>query len=134
MKYYRIFSLLMVFIFALVGLTFLFYSNGVLDFFNSIASLIGMKQAPVNGLNFYLILATGYMYLVTLLAYFMYKNPANLIFPLLLTNAKLASSILSLCFFTLHQPYTIYFANFLVDGLIGITVLFFYLKLKKDQQ
>jgi len=132
MKYYRTFSLIMVIVFTLVGLTFLFLTNGVLDFFNSIAVNLGMQQSPEQGINFYLILASGYMYLVTLLAFLMFKNPENQYFPLLLTNAKLASSVLSLCFFLFHQPYIIYIVNCIVDGTIGLIVLYFYLKIKKS--
>lgn len=133
MKYYRSISLLMVFIFAVVGLLFLFLPNGVLTFFNSIAAQFGMKQSPVQGINFYLILASGYMYLVSLLAYMMYKHPDNHYFPLLLANAKLASSVLSLCFFIVHEPYLIYITNCIVDGSIGLLVLYFYLKMKRGK-
>jgi hypothetical protein len=123
----------MVFIFAVVGFTFLFFTNGVLVFFDSIAAHIGMKQSPVQGINFYLILASGYMYLVSLLAYMMYKHPDNHYFPHLLANAKLASSVLSLCFFIAHEPFLIYITNCIVDGSIGLLVLYFYLKIKKGQ-
>jgi len=131
MKYYRTFSLLMAIIFAIVGFIFLFLTNGVLVFFNSIATYFGMKQSPVQGINFYLILASGYMYLVSLLAYMMYKHPDNHYFPLLLTNAKFASSVLSLGFFILHEPFLIYITNCIVDGSIGVLVLYFYFKIKK---
>ena len=133
MKYYKTCSLLMAILFAVVGFIFLFLSNGVLIFFNFISTYAGIKQSPVEGLNFYLILAAGYMYLVTILAYMMYKHPDNRYFPLLLTNAKFASSILSFCFFILNQPYLIYITNCIIDGSIGILVLYFYLTIKKKQ-
>ena len=133
MKYYRTISLLMVLVFAVVGLLFLSLPNGVLAFFNSIAAHIGMKQSPIQGISFFLILASGYMYLVSLLAFLMYKHPNNHYFPLLLTNAKLASSVLSLGFFIVHQPYLIYMTNGIVDGSIGLLVLYFYLNIKKGQ-
>jgi len=133
MKYYRIVSLLMMLTFAVVGFIFLFHADGVLEFFNSVAASTGMKPSPVHGVDFYLILAAGYMYLVSLLAFMMFRHPDNPYFPLLLTNAKLASSVLSLCFFILHQPYLIYLTNCLADGLIGLLVLYFYFKLKKRQ-
>jgi len=123
----------MVIIFGIVGFIFLFFSDGVLEFFNSIAIYTGMKPSPVNGVNFYIILATGYMYVVSLLAYMMYKHPDNQYFPLLLGNAKLASSILSLGFFILHQPYPIYIINNIVDGSIGMMVVYFYFKIKDNQ-
>ena len=133
MKYYRPMSLIMAITFALVGLIFLLFADGVLEFFNFVAGYTGMKQSPVTGVDFYLILASGYMYLVTLLAYMMFRHPDNPYFPLLLANAKLASSLLSLGFFILHQPYPLYLTNGLVDGLIGLLVLYFYLQLKKRQ-
>jgi hypothetical protein len=132
MKYYRLISLCLAVIFSLVGLIFLFFSSGVLIFFNDIAFYLGMEPSPVQGVDFYLILAAGYMYLVSLLAFLMVKHPDNRFFPLLLTNAKLASSLLSLGFFILHQPYLIYLTNCLVDGFIGMLILVFYLKMKKQ--
>ena len=133
MKYYRTFSLLMAIIFVLVGFIFLFLADGVLEFFNTIATYTGMKLSPVKGIDFYLILAVGYMYLVSLLAYMMFRHPDNPYFPLLLTNAKLASSVLSLCFFILHQPYPMYVINFIIDGMIGLLALYFYFKIRKRQ-
>jgi hypothetical protein len=86
---------------------------------------------PVQGFGFYHILAVGYMYLVTLLAFFMYRHPEDMRFPLLLTHAKLASSILSLALFLFHERYLIYITNFIVDGFIVILVFFFFLKIKR---
>lgn len=117
--------------FTIVGLIFLFMPKGVLVFFNNISRHLGMVLSPVQGTGFYIILAVGYMYLVALLAYFMYRYPENRYFPLLLVNGKLASSILSLFLFLFHQPYLIYIVNCLIDGLIGFVVLGFYLKLKE---
>jgi hypothetical protein len=133
MKYYRTISLLMAVIFAVVGLIFLFFADGVLEFFNALAALAGMKLSPLRGVDFYLILASGYMYLVTLLACLMFRHPTNAVFPLLLAQAKLASSVLSFGFFILQQPYLIYLTNGIVDGLIGLVVLYFYLQIKKRQ-
>ena len=133
MKRYRILSMCMLIVFSIVGFIFLFYADGVLEFFNSIARATGMKQSPVCGTDFYLILTAGYMYVVSVLAYMMFKHPDNPVFPLLLTHGKLASSLLSFGFFFLHQPYPIYFVNGVVDGLIGFTVLLCYLRMKKNQ-
>jgi hypothetical protein len=131
MKLYRFFSLSCAIVFTIVGLIFLISANGVLTFFNSISGHLGMTLSPVQGYDFYLILAAGYMYLVALLAYFMYKQPASRDFPLLLANGKFASSVLSVGFFIFHQPYLIYLTNCIVDGLIGILALYFYFKIKK---
>ena len=133
MRYYRPVSLIMAVTFALVGFIFLFFADGVLVFFNQVATLTGMKFSPVAGDDFYLILAAGYMYIVTLLAAMMFRHPANHWFPLLLTNAKFASSLLSFSFFILHQPYPVYLTNAIVDGLIGVLVLTMYRQVKKGQ-
>ena len=83
------------------------------------------------GLNFYIVLAVAYMYLVGLLAFLMYKHPENMYFPLLLANGKLASSLLSLYMFSFHLPFLILVVNCIVDGLIGVAALIFYFKIKK---
>ena len=132
MKYYKTISLLLSITFGIVGLIFLFYSNSVLRFFNSVSETFGMAQAPETGLNFYLILAVGYMYLVTLIAFFMYRFPENRFFPLILGNGKIASSVLSLGFFMFLNKYLIYLINFVVDGLIGILAFILYFKLKQN--
>jgi hypothetical protein len=131
MSVYRICSIIMAIVFAIVGFIFLLLSSDVLIFFNTISDLLGIKQSPVDGIGFYLILAVGYMYLVSLLAFLMYKHPDNADFPFLLANAKLVSAVLSTIFFIWHHPYLIYITNGIVDGIIGILVLYLYLQLKK---
>ena len=130
MKLYKLFSLTATFIFAVVGLVFLFFPDSPLIFFNNISFSFGLPKSPVQGFNFYLILATAYMYIVTLLAFMMYRHPMQNIYPSLLAQAKIVSSILSIYLFFKYQPYLIFFANFVVDGAIGITVLFL-MKMKK---
>jgi hypothetical protein len=129
MNSYKIFSLALSIVFAVVGFIFLLIPDGVLVFFNTISSSIGFPTSPVAGVNFYLILALGYMYVVTLLAFFMYRHPENRALPLLLANAKIASSILSFCLAVFYVPYLIYIVNGIVDGLIGITVLAIYFQM-----
>ncbi len=85
-----------------------------------------MEEAPASGFHFYLVLTGGYMYLVALLAWLMFRYPGNNDFPFLLANGKIATSLLSLGFFLLHRPFLIYLANFIVDGLIGGLVLGLY--------
>lgn len=131
MKIYRMFSLAAVLVFGAVGLTFLFLPHQALIFFNMISPYFGLPQSPADGLGFYLILAAAYMYLVTLLAYLMYRQPHSACYPFLLAHAKLASSVISLYLFLRHQPYLIYIANCGVDGLIGLAALYFYRVIKK---
>ncbi len=125
MKFYRLFSLIAAIIFAVVGLVFLFIPCQVLGFFNYVANYLGMPPSPVQGVNFYLILAVAYMYMVTLLAYLMYRHPRAKSYPFLLAHAKLASSALSLYLFLIYQPYLIYIANCVIDGGIGLMALYF---------
>ncbi|MHB1346016.1 MAG: hypothetical protein ACYCXK_00855 [Candidatus Humimicrobiaceae bacterium] len=133
MRPYKMFSIATAAIFAVVGLIFLIFPDWPLIFFNSISGYFRLPEAPLQGKGFYLILTSAYMYLVTLLAILMYRNPSQKIYPLLLAHGKLASSILSLYLFLIHQHYLIYIANFLVDGLIGIAALCLMKKIKKDQ-
>lgn len=121
-------------LFAVTGLFFLLIPERVLSLFNNFASFWGMPQSPVTGLNFYLILAVGYMYLVTVLAFLMYQHPENRYFPFLLVHAKIASSLLSLALFLLHAHYLIYLINFIVDGFIAAAVTMLYLKTKRGVQ
>jgi len=134
MKYYRPISLILCIVFAVVGLLFLFATDRVLVFFNTLSDTLGMTPTPIWELGFYPLLAVGYMYLVTLLAYFMYRHPGNGSFPLLLTHGKLATSILSLALFLFQERYLIYITNFVVDGLIGILILLFYLNMKRKSK
>ena len=96
MRLYRPVSLILSIVFAVVGLLFLSIPDRVLMFFNDISGHLGMTLSPVESHSFYVMLAAGYMYLVTLLAFFMYRHPENRMFPLLLAHGKLASSILSI--------------------------------------
>ena len=131
MRLYKVFSLTVAVIFAIVGLIFLFFPDWALIFFNSISGYFRLPQVPLQGTSFYLILASAYMYLVTFLVYLMYRHPEQKIYPFLLVQGKLASSIISIYLFFMHQHYLIYLANFIIDGFIGIAALYFFLKMKK---
>ncbi len=131
MRIYKSISLILMLLFAVTGILFLSVPDRVLELFNALSSHLRMAESPVVGWNFYLILAAGYMYLVTVLAFMMFRHPENRIFPTLLTHAKLASSILSLAFFLFQAHYLIYLANFIIDGFIGIVVLTLSLKARK---
>jgi hypothetical protein len=117
-------------IFAVVGFIFLFIPDGVVIFFNTFSSLFGLPESPVQATGLYVVLAVGYMYVVTLLAYLMYRHPDNPFFPLLLINAKSASSFISLLLFVFHQPYLVLIANCIVDGIIAAGVWVLYRKMR----
>jgi hypothetical protein len=121
-RMYKLISLSLSIIFGMVGLVFLVIPENVLIFFNRISPLFGFMESPVQGVGFYLILAVAYMYLVTVLAYLMYKHPENPSFSFLLISGKSASSILSFIIFIIHYQFLIYLTNGIVDGLIAIGV------------
>ena len=123
MRLYRTVALLLAASFAAVGLLFLVLPAAVLAFFNSLSAPLGFRAAPLTGFQFYLVLASGYMYVVTLLAGLMFRHPGEPAYPRLLVQAKLATALLSLGFFVFHEPYLVYLANSLVDGCIGLGVL-----------
>ena len=126
MKFYRLIALVLAISFAVTGLLFLFIPDQVLILFNTISDPLGMPVSPVTSWSFYLILAVGYMYLVTVLAFLMYRYPENKYFPQLLAQAKIASSLLSLALFLFHAHYLIYLANFIIDSTIGAVVVTLY--------
>jgi hypothetical protein len=128
---YRAVSLVLMLLFAMTGVLFLGFPDAPIAFFNALSPSFGMPPAPASGRDFYLILAVGYMYLVTVLAFLMFRHPENRHFPLLLVHAKLASSVLSLAPFLLQAHYLIYLANFAIDGVIGIVVLTMYLRMRR---
>ncbi len=132
MRTYKTLSLILMALFAATGMLFLLIPDRVLGFFNTMSSVWGMAQSPLTGFNFYLILAVGYMYVVSIMAFLMFRHPGNRTLPLLLTHAKFASSILSLALF-FQANYLIYLANFVVDGLIGCVVLTMLLKTRGVQ-
>jgi hypothetical protein len=122
MKFYRAAALALMAGFIVVGALFLAIPDGVLGFFNRLSVPLGLPEAQPVGRPFFLVLAGGYMYLVSFLAWLMFKHPENKTFPMLLVQGKLATSFLSLVFFMVHRPFLIYLANFLVDGLIVVGV------------
>jgi hypothetical protein len=128
---YRYVSLFLCVSFALVGLLFLLFPGGVIRIFNGFSSGPGREESPADGRGFYLVLAAGYMYLVAFLAYLMYRHPSNRFFPLLVINGKLFTALLSLYLVLLQGPIPIYIANAVVDGLIALVLIPFYLNLRK---
>jgi hypothetical protein len=123
MTAYRLAAISLAIVFAIVGSVFLFFPGAAITFFNRLSVPLGWPSSPSVSSHFYLALAAGYMYLVTLLAWLMFRHPGNSTYPILLANGKLATSALSLGFFLFRDPLLIFLANFVVDGAIGIGVL-----------
>jgi hypothetical protein len=120
--------------FAMVGLVFLAMPDGVLAFFNKLSEPLGLPPSPLQGRGFYLALAAGYMYLVTVLAVLMFRHPRSRIFPFLLAHGKLASAILSAVLFLTHRPFLMYASNSVVDGLIGAAALACYFRMGREPE
>jgi hypothetical protein len=127
----KTFSLGLALVFALVGAIFLILPRETLSFFNALSRRLGMAEGPAER-SFFGVLAVAYMYVVTALAWLMYKSPREKIFPLLLGQAKVASSLLSFLMFAIHSPWLIYLINGIVDGAIGIVVLAIYLRSRAE--
>ena len=119
-------SLILAVIFASVGLLFLLLPDAVLRFMNGLGRGFGLPEAPLSGTGFYLALAVGYMYVVTILAWMMFRNPAARTLPFLLAQAKGASSLLSFGLFLFHRPFFVYLANGLVDLFLCVLAVILY--------
>ena len=126
---YKAFSLALALVFALVGAIFLILPGETLGFFNALSRRLGMAEGPAER-SFFGVLAVAYMYIVTALAWLMYKEPREKIYPLLLGQAKIASSLLSFLLFAVQASWLVYLVNGLVDGAIGLIVLAMYLRLR----
>lgn len=129
----KAFSLGLALVFALVGGIFLFLPRGTLAFFNAISRRLGMVEGPVDP-TFFSALAVAYMVVVTVLAWRWFRSPEERAFPLLLAQAKLASSVLSFLLFAVRAPWLILLVNGIVDGALGLTVLAVYLRMRAAER
>ncbi len=126
---YKTVSLGLAVIFAVVGALFLIIPGETLAFFNALSRRAGLAEGPA-GRSFFVVLAGAYMYVVTVLAWQMFRHPEDKTFPLLLGQAKLASAVLSFLMFAVHAPWLIYLVNGIVDGALALVVLALYLRVK----
>ncbi len=110
--------------FALVGALFLLVPGAVLSVFDGWSRQLGLATFAGPADPFYLVLAVAYMYVVTVLAWSMYRHPRDTASAGLLAQAKLASALLSFGVFFLRQAHLILLVNGIVDGAIGLLVLF----------
>ncbi len=120
---HSVLSLSMTVAFGVVGLVFVLMSSDVILFFNMLSRYAGMEEAVPGRERFYVALAGAYMYLVTVLAYLLYRYPDDRRLHLLLLNGKCASSALSLLFFFFDKPLLVYMTNGVVDATIGLLVI-----------
>ena len=102
--------------------------DGVIQLFNNLSKPLGFPESTMQGFGLYQVLAVGYMYLVTLLAYFMHRHPENSFIALLLIQGKAASSLISLLLYFFNHPLLLLLTNGIVDGVIAMGILLLYRK------
>ncbi len=119
---YKALSLGLALIFAAVGVIFLVLPRETIAFFNGISRRLGMIEGPAER-SFFGVLAAAYMYVVTVLAWLMYRFPREKVYPMLLANAKLASAVLSFLLFAVHARWLVYLVNGTVDAGLGLVAL-----------
>jgi hypothetical protein len=108
--------------FAVVGIVFLAIPGKVLAAFNWLANGLGWPESTTHGYTLFLALTAGYMYVVTLLAWKIARQPDERVYPMLLVHAKAASAVVCLGLFAFQGQYLLYLANFIVDGAIALAV------------
>lgn len=106
--------------FAIVGSQFLLWPEETVRFMNAVGAQLGdFTPAPASRLRFWLSLSTGYMALVTALAWMAQRDlPRRRDLVGLLALGKAVTSLTSLAFYITQSDAFIYLANFLVDGAI----------------
>jgi hypothetical protein len=109
--------------FAATGTLFVALPGGVLALFDGLSRRAGLAAFTGPADRFWLVLAAAYMYVVTLLAWSMFRQPTDPVYPRLLAHAKLCSAALSLAAFALAVPHLIFLANGVVDGAIGLVAV-----------
>ncbi len=120
--------------FAAVGLLFLALPGEVLAFFDGLSRRTGLAAFPGPADRFWLALAAAYMYVVTVLAWSMFRRPADPVYPWLLAHAKLCSAALSLAAFALYVPHLAFLANGVVDGVIGAGALALWRRCAREER
>jgi len=111
--------------FLVVGTLFFVFPDRTVAVMNAVGSRLGrFTPAPPSALRFWLSLATGYMALVTGLAYYAQRDLRGSRDMLaLLALGKGVSSLTCLGFYWFSLDAFIYLANFLVDGSITLIAL-----------
>ncbi|MBI2889567.1 MAG: hypothetical protein HYY13_02165 [Nitrospirae bacterium] len=111
--------------FLLVGLLMLFGPDALGRVFNDLGDRLGLfADAPATGNLLWLSLAVSYMAVVTMLAYYVQKDPVkNKPALIALTLGKATSSLTSFAFYYGNAKAFIYLTNGLVDGSIVLVCL-----------
>ena len=111
--------------FAVVGILFIVFQNGVLDVISDLGDEIGgFSRAPHTDEQFWLALGFAYMVVITgicVLAQMDVVRYRALL--LVLAVGKTASSLATLGFYLFDDDVFIYLLNFLVDGFLALSAL-----------
>ena len=122
--------------FAVVGLLFIVFQNGVLDVISDLGDEIGdFPRAPETTEQLWLALGFAYMVVITGICLVVQADVVRYR-PLLLVLAagKAASSLAALGFFVFDHDVFIYLLNFVVDGfLVGVSLLLWSLSGRVDR-
>ena len=111
--------------FAVVGLCFIVFQNGVLDVISDLGDDIGsFTRAPHTDEQFWLALAFAYMVVITGICLVVQADVVRYRpFLLVLAAGKTASSLAALGFYVFASDVFIYLLNFLVDGFLALSAL-----------
>ena len=112
-------------IFAVVGLLFIVFPDGVLDVISDLGDEIGdFSRAPDTVEKFWLALGFAYMVVIAGICFVVQADVVRFR-PLLLVLAagKAASSLSALGFYLFDDDVFIYLLNFLVDGYLALLAL-----------
>ena len=111
--------------FAVVGLCFIVFQNGVLDVISDLGDDIGgFTRAPHTDEQFWLALAFAYMVVITGICLVAQADVVRYRpFLLVLAVGKTASSLAALGFYIFDSDVFIYLLNFLVDGFLALSAL-----------
>ncbi len=111
--------------FAVVGLCFIVFQNGVLDVISDLGGDIGgFTRAPHTDEQFWLALAFAYMVVITGICLVVQADVVRYRpFLLVLAAGKTASSLAALGFYVFDSDVFIYLLNFLVDGFLAVSAL-----------
>ncbi len=122
-RLYRTVALVFCALFGIVGALFLLIPRRLFRLFDAWSASLGLATLPAQEPGYFIVLAVAYMYLVTVLAWWMARDPADPLPPRLLLHAKGASSLLSFGMFFLVAGHLAFLTNGVVDGALWLVIL-----------
>ncbi|MGK5087652.1 hypothetical protein WDW86_08850 [Bdellovibrionota bacterium FG-2] len=118
------------FIYAVVGMSFFFFSETVLESINSIASLFKLATPiPLNTEHFWVVLATSMMIMLVALSILSSRAPEIRGYLWVHLVSKVASSAAFFYLFFHKQPYFAYVAGIATDLPLALLILGFIIRI-----